>query len=68
MHKQNLKDKDAIEIQRIYVLKKYYGKSIGQFLLEQAVAIAKERHCKFICQVYGEKIIGQYVFTKKMDL
>jgi len=35
--------KDALEIERIYVLKSYHGKNVGKLLFDKAVAIAKEK-------------------------
>jgi diamine N-acetyltransferase len=43
-----LKDENAVEIERIYVLQEYQGKKVGKMLFEKAVAIAKERHADFI--------------------
>ena len=62
---KEIKDKDTLEIQRIYVLKKYQGKSVGQFLLGEAVAIAKERHCKFIWLGVWEKNYSAIRFYEK---
>ena len=41
-------DPDALEIERIYVLKEYHGKKVGALLYEQALAIAKERKAPYI--------------------
>lgn len=35
-------DHAAFEIERIYVLKEYFGKGLGQFLLDNAIQIGKE--------------------------
>ncbi len=35
-------DEAAFEIERIYVLKEYFGKGLGQFLLDNAIQIGKE--------------------------
>jgi len=35
-------DQSAFEIERIYVLKEYFGKGLGQFLLDNAILIGKE--------------------------
>lgn len=43
-----LKDNSALEIERIYVLKDYHGKKIGQKLYEKAIEIAKEKDAKYI--------------------
>lgn len=39
-----LKDNDAIEIERIYVLKEFHGKKVGQLLFDKAIEVAKEQH------------------------
>jgi ribosomal protein S18 acetylase RimI-like enzyme len=39
-----LKDNDALEIERIYVLKDFHGKKVGQLLFDKAIAIAKAQH------------------------
>ncbi len=33
----------ALEVERIYVLKEFYGKGIGQFLLDKAIEIARQK-------------------------
>jgi ribosomal protein S18 acetylase RimI-like enzyme len=43
-----LQDSDALEIERIYVLKEYLGKKIGQALYDKAYAIAKEKAVKYL--------------------
>jgi len=43
-----IKDKEGIEIERIYVLRKHQGKKIGQILYEKALLCAKERKAEFI--------------------
>lgn len=37
-----LQDKKALEIERIYVLKEFHGKAIGQILFEKAMEIAQQ--------------------------
>src|SRR6187402_3009902 len=44
---ETIKD-ETIEIQRIYVLKAFHGKKIGQLLLDQAVKAAKEYQVEYI--------------------
>ena len=39
---------DVLEIERIYVLKDFYGHGIGLKLLEKSIAIAREKHLKSI--------------------
>jgi ribosomal protein S18 acetylase RimI-like enzyme len=43
-----LKDATAAEIERIYVLNEYHGKSIGKLLYEKALEIAKDRGVNYI--------------------
>lgn len=38
---------DTIEIQRIYVLKAFHGKKIGQLLLDQAIKVAQESNVDY---------------------
>jgi diamine N-acetyltransferase len=43
-----LKDDKALEIERIYVLKEFYGKSVGQILYKKAIQIAKQTNADYI--------------------
>jgi ribosomal protein S18 acetylase RimI-like enzyme len=43
-----VKDNDALEIERIYVLKEFHGKKVGQLLFDKAIEIAKERHVAYV--------------------
>jgi ribosomal protein S18 acetylase RimI-like enzyme len=43
-----VKDNDALEIERIYVLKEFQGKKVGQMLFEKAIQIAKEQNAEFV--------------------
>jgi len=43
-----LKDHDAVEIQRIYVLKEFHGKKVGQVLYDKAIEVAKKRNADFV--------------------
>ena len=43
-----LKDNDALEIERIYVLKEFHGKKVGQFLFDKAITIAKEQQVAYV--------------------
>ena len=38
-----LKNNDALEIERIYVLKEFHGKQVGQLLFDKAIEVAKEQ-------------------------
>jgi ribosomal protein S18 acetylase RimI-like enzyme len=43
-----LKDNDALEIERIYVLKDFHGKKIGQLLFDKAIEVAKAKHVAYV--------------------
>jgi len=43
-----VKDNDALEIERIYVLKSFQGKRVGQLLFDKAIKIAKEQHVAYV--------------------
>ena len=43
-----LKDNDALEIERIYVLKAFHGKKVGQLIFDKAIEIAKELHVAYV--------------------
>ena len=43
-----LKDPNGLEIERIYVLKAYHGKKVGQLLFDKALAIAKTAKVNYV--------------------
>ncbi|WP_207421331.1 GNAT family N-acetyltransferase [Desertivirga brevis] len=43
-----LKDESALEIERIYVLKEYHGKKVGQLLYEKAIQVAREKNAHYV--------------------
>ena len=43
-----LKDETAMEIERIYVLKDFHGKNVGQVLYQKAIDIAKEKNVDYV--------------------
>ncbi len=43
-----LKDNDTLEIERIYVLKSFQGKKVGQLLFDKAIEIAKEQQVAYV--------------------
>jgi diamine N-acetyltransferase len=43
-----LQDQSALEIERIYVLKDYHGKNVGQLLYEEAIKIARQRNAEYV--------------------
>ena len=44
----DIKDKNALEIERIYVSKEFHGKKVGQVLFEKAVEFAKEKELTYV--------------------
>lgn len=76
LNPEELKDKKAIEVARIYVLQEFQGQKIGQLLLEYIEKLAKEAQCEaiWLCvwkenyrgikfyQRHGIEIIGEYIF------
>jgi hypothetical protein len=46
---------EALEIERIYVLKEFFPLKIGQFLFEKSIEIAKEKNINFIWLGVWEK-------------
>lgn len=43
-----LKDDKALEIERIYVLKEFHGKQVGQLLYEKAMQIARQKGADYV--------------------
>ena len=43
-----LKDTKTLEIERIYVLKEFHGKGVGQLLYDKAIKIAKQKNVDYV--------------------
>lgn len=43
-----LQDDKGLEIERIYVLKDFHGKSVGQLLYDKAIEVARQRNSDFV--------------------
>ena len=43
-----IKDENALEIERIYVLKEFHGKKVGQILYQKAIELAKEQNVDYV--------------------
>ncbi len=43
-----LRDDKALEIERIYVLKEYHGKNVGQLLYNKAIQIARQKNADYV--------------------
>jgi diamine N-acetyltransferase len=57
------KDKDALEIERIYVSRDYHGKGIGKQLLDFAIDIARRRQFTYVwlgVWEHNHKALGFY--------
>ena len=60
-----LKQEHALEIERIYVLKEYHGKNIGQLLFEKAMEIAHEKNADYVWLGVWEENPRAISFYKK---
>ena len=60
-----IKKENSLEIERIYVLKEFQGKRIGQMLYDKAVEISKQKHVDFIWLGVWEKNPAAIGFYKK---
>lgn len=63
-----LQDDNALELERIYVLKEFHGKKVGQLLYDKAVEIARQRNVDYIWLGVWEKNIRAKNFYKKNGL
>lgn len=43
-----VKEENALEIERIYVLKEFHGKKVGQLLYEKAIEISKQKGINYV--------------------
>lgn len=50
-----LKDDRALEIERIYVLKEFHGKSVGQLLYDKAIQRARQKRADYVWLGVWEK-------------
>jgi len=55
----------ALEIKRIYVLKEFHGKNVGQILYNKAIQIAKQKNANYIWLGVWEKNPRALSFYKK---
>ena len=60
-----IKDKNAIEIERIYVVKEFQGKKVGQLLYNKAMDIAKQKGADYIWLGVWEKNTKAIRFYEK---
>ncbi len=60
-----LKDDKAVEIERIYVLKEFHGKKVGQVLYEKALQVAKQASAAYVWLGVWEKNTRAIRFYQK---
>lgn len=60
-----LKDDKALEIERIYVLREFQGKNVGQLLYEKAIQIASQTNAEYVWLGVWEKNPKAINFYKK---
>ncbi|CAA0190805.1 GNAT family N-acetyltransferase [Tenacibaculum maritimum] len=61
----DIKDSNAMEIERIYILNKFQRKKIGQYLLDFAMEIANHRKLKYIWLGVWKKNLKAIKFYRK---
>ena len=60
-----LKLENAVEIERIYVLKSFHGKNVGQLLYNKAIEIARSRNADYVWLGVWEENPRAISFYKK---
>ncbi len=60
-----LKDDKALEIERIYVLRQFHGKKVGQMLYDQAIQIARQKNAEYVWLGVWEENPRAISFYKK---
>lgn len=60
-----IKDCQALEIERIYVSKEFHGKNVGQFLYNKAIEIAKNKEVDYVWLGVWEENLRAISFYKK---
>ncbi|GGK59551.1 N-acetyltransferase family protein [Rufibacter glacialis] len=60
-----LKDDKALEIERIYVLREFHGKKVGQLLYEKALQIAEQKKVDYVWLGVWEENLRALNFYKK---
>lgn len=60
-----IRDKNAIEIERIYVLKEFHGKKVGQILYDKAIELAKEKKVEYVWLGVWEQNLRAIQFYEK---
>jgi ribosomal protein S18 acetylase RimI-like enzyme len=60
-----LKDRKALEIERIYVLKEFQGKKVGQMLYDKAIQVAQDKNVEYVWLGVWEENPKAISFYKK---
>jgi ribosomal protein S18 acetylase RimI-like enzyme len=60
-----LKDNNALEIERIYVSKEFHGKSVGKLLYDKVIEIAKQKKSDYVWLGVWEENLRAISFYKK---
>lgn len=60
-----LQNDNSIEIERIYVLKEYHGKSVGQYLYNKALSVAQHKQADYVWLGVWEQNPRAISFYKK---
>lgn len=60
-----LQDDSALEIERIYVLKAFHGKKVGQILYDKAIQIARQKNAAYVWLGVWEENLRAISFYKK---
>lgn len=61
----DIKDKTALELERIYVLREFQGKKLGEWMLQQVEHLARERGKAYLWLGVWEKNTGAIRFYEK---
>lgn len=61
----DIRDEKSVEIERIYLLKAFQGKNIGQFMLEKALELAQHRNADYIWLGVWEENRGAIRFYER---
>ena len=60
-----LKSNHSLEIERIYVLKEFQGKKVGQLLFDNAIRIARQKNFDYIWLCVWEKNLRAFKFYQR---
>ena len=63
-----LKDQQALEIERIYVLQEFQGKKVGQLLFDKALEVARQKNASYVWLGVWEKNPRAIRFYQKNGL